>query len=117
MTSLSEALQDVATLLSDAGVAAVVDATDLNLPGAWVTPGEISYGTLAAGKFSFDMNIYLIVGDLPPALAIDALGGMLVLAGTALSAQLDATPVTLTLANQSAGALPGLLFTLATEVD
>lgn len=117
MTTLSEALQDVSQQLIAGGVAAVVDATDLVLPGAWVTPGEISYDRLDASKFSFTMNIYLVVGDLPAAPAIDALGGMLVLAGAALGAALDATPVTLTLANQSAGQLPGLLFTLETEVD
>lgn len=117
MTTLSEALQDIATVLTDGGVEAVVDPADLNLPGAWVTPGEISYGTLDAGVFSFTMNIYLVAPDLPSGPALDTLGGMLVSAAAALGANLDATPVTLTLANHAAGALPGLLVTLETQVD
>lgn len=117
MTTLSEALQNVADVLTAAGVQAVVDATDLNLPGAWVTPGDIGYERLNGAVFTLDMNIYLIAPDIPPAAALDALGGLLVLAGTALGAAVSATPVSLTLANQASTPLAGLLITIATEVD
>jgi hypothetical protein len=117
MTTLSEALQDVCDLLAGAGVAAVVNPADLDIPGAWVTPGEISYNTLSPDTFGFTMSIYLVAGDLPAKPALDALGSMLTKSAQALGAQLDATPVTLTLANHSAGPLPGLLFTLETQVD
>lgn len=117
MTTLSQALQNIADVLTAAEVPAVVDATDLVLPGAWVTPGDINYERLNGTVFAFDMNIYLIAPDIPPAQALDTLGGLLVLAGTALGAAVSATPVSLTLANQSAAPLAGLLITISTEVD
>jgi hypothetical protein len=111
MFGLGQAMQQIADDISSLGVPAVVDARDLNLPGAWVTPGPFAYEFMSKTALTLSADVYLISRDLPAVQAEDDLGNMVdVLAGPLhISA---VTPQTVTLPNHGADPLPALYFRL-----
>jgi hypothetical protein len=113
--TLDEAAAELAAQLVAAGVPAVVDPRDLNLPGAWLEPGPIEYPYLDPTAYDVTWNLYLVAIDNGAGPALDALGKMLATLREAFPVP-EAQPIALTLANQGAGELPGLLCTIQTKI-
>lgn len=116
MINIGTALQDVADICESAGISAAVDARNLNLPGAWVTPDVVSFETMAAGEAIMDISIFLIARDNGPVDSLDALGEMLAKLRTVLSVP-EAQVMYLGLPNHGAGELPALQITMPFHIS
>lgn len=113
MLDIAAAAAEVATMVTDLGVPAVVDARDLNLPSAWVTPGEMELVYLD-GSADITWDIYLIAQDTGTPDSMNKLSTML---GKVTSITgVDATFLTVNLPNQAAEPLPALLVHIETKV-
>lgn len=113
---LGQAAQEVADGLSAIGIPAVVDARDLQLPGAWVTPSSVGYDYLGGGRFAVAWDVYLIERDIPQVQALDSLGAMAEKVAARFG-HVDFNPQTVTIANQSPDPLPCLLVTLNSDIS
>ena len=116
MLQLGQAAQEVADAITALGVPAVVDARDLNPPGAWVTIAPVGYDFLSKGAVSVAFDVFLVARDLPSVQALDSLSDMLAPLADALHLG-DVTPMTVTLVNHSADPLPSLSFRIDTRIE
>lgn len=85
---LVPALQELADVLTAAGVPATLDRTRLPVPGAWVTPGTAKVRTLS-GAGRVRASVLLVApasGDLE---ALETLAGLLDLALTVVTPDAD----------------------------
>lgn len=115
MQPIGDSLQDIADMVTAAGVPAAVDPRNLALPGAWVTPGLVSFDTLDADKALMRFDVYLVAPDHGAVHALNELGTML----SKLRDQLpvgEAQPVMVNLPNHGADAMPALLITIDAEL-
>lgn len=113
---LVDAITYTVDRLRAAGLAAVADPRDLNLPGAWVYPGTLLRDTLA-GAGEADVQIALVVpdlGGLDTLRALDELLGQAQAAGLGLA---EFEPATVTLDNHGAGGLPALIASATIRLD
>lgn len=67
-----DAVAELCTLLDAAGVKASTDASELNLPGVWVTVDEFRTRNLA-GDIRLTVSLWLIVPNVDPMRALEAL--------------------------------------------
>jgi len=112
---LGTVAQQIADDLSAAGIPAVVDARDLQLPGAWVTPATVTFTYLDHASVSVDWDIYLIVRDVPAVIAMDELSAFAETLAEKFGAG-ELTPQTVNLPNQSADSLPALVARINTTI-
>lgn len=115
MHTIGNALNDIAELVTAAGVPAAVDARNLSLPGAWVNPGTVSFDTLDADKAAMRFDVYLVAPDHGAIHSLNELGRML----SQLRDQLpvgEAQPVMVNLPNHGADPMPALLITIDAEL-
>lgn len=114
---ITDACEFVADQLTAAGLTAVHDPRDLNLPGAWVTPGEITLNRLQAGTGQVDVIIALVAPDAGGASTLRILDDML---GKAIAADVGVTsvePGTVQLENHAPGGLPALITTVSIDLS
>jgi len=110
------AAQIVADQLTAGGLSTVVDARDLQLPGAWLTVNALSFDRLDSSAYEVTWDLFLVVPDVAAPDALDQLG---VLLSQARAAGLDtgsATAITMTLLNHSAEPLPAFQLQLINEI-
>lgn len=64
-------------MIKDYGFNAETNLQNLNLPGYWITPRTRRLDTLAADRYTVDIDIYAIAGPAPdPLQALDELSTM-----------------------------------------
>lgn len=102
----------VADKLIAAGLPAVHDPRDLNLPGAWVTPGELTLNRLSPGAGEIDVIIALIAPDAGGSDTLTMLDAMLAKAIAADVGISSVEPGTVQLDNHAPGSLPALIATV-----
>lgn len=115
MLPIGQGLDDIKQLLTDAGVPAVVDARNLALPGAWVTPGVISFDTMDADAAFMRFDVYLIAPDHGAVHSLNELGGMLAKLRAAVPIG-EAQPVMVNLPNHGADPMPALLISIDAQL-
>ncbi|UVK60160.1 tail terminator [Arthrobacter phage SerialPhiller] len=113
--NLGDALQDIANMVTAAGVPAAVDPRNLNLPGAWVTPNTVGFDVLDADTAHMRFDVYLVTGDHGAVESLNSLGAMLTKVRKPLQVG-DAQPVMVNLPNHGAGALPALLISIDAQI-
>jgi hypothetical protein len=112
--NLLEALQDLTAQIQALGINAVYNPQDLNLPGAWVTPGAIEYDILDTDNYSMAFDVYLIASNNDVTGSLVDLSEMVDKLRIAFAVP-EATPVSVDLKNHG-GAMPALLVTLQTTI-
>lgn len=115
MRTMGDSLKDIAEMVTAAGVPAAVDPRDLNLPGAWVTPGLVSFDVLDVDTAFMTFDIYLVAPDHGAAHSLNSLGDMLAKIRPALQVG-EAMPVMVNLPNHGAEALPALLISIDAQI-
>lgn len=115
MLPIGQSLQDIADQVTAAGVPASVDARNLNLPGAWVTPGLVSFDVMDAATAFMRFDVYLVAPDHGAVHSLDALGGMLAKLRQAIPVG-EAQPVMVNLPNHGADAMPALLISIDAQL-
>lgn len=116
MAGYGDALTYVRDQLAGAGVAAVLDTRDLNLPGAWVEPNTLTPAYLDGGMDA-SVTVVLVVPDSGPVESLNMLTDLLtlVLEGTSLQVpEVEATRARLE--NHSPDPLPALRFTTTVQL-
>jgi hypothetical protein len=113
--NLYEALEDLTSQISDLGVNATYNPQNLDLPGAWVTPGAVTYDLLDSETYSMQFDVYLISSNNDVAGSLINLSEMLEKIRVSLGIP-EAQPVSVSLPNHSSEALPALLVTLQTII-
>lgn len=106
----------VVDALTAAGINAQHDPRDLNLPGAWVTPGEVELTRLDGKTGDVDVIVALVAPDVG---GLDSLRILDDLLAKAITAGIGATswePGTVQLENLGAGGLPALIATTTITV-
>jgi len=111
VASIGTSLQDIADMVTAAGVPAAVDPRNLNLPGAWVTPGLVSFDVLDTDTAFMRMEVYLVAPDHGAVLSLNNLGDMLAKVRSALPVG-EAQPVMVNLPNHGADPMPALLISI-----
>ncbi|MDK8674504.1 hypothetical protein QP918_03420 [Corynebacterium accolens] len=76
-TQLPDSLQALADWITAAGVAAFVDLSEAQLPGAFVTIGDIDATMLASGWLDCTAKVHLLARDTGHTYALAQLTGML----------------------------------------
>lgn len=74
--TIREALQELADLITAAGVPASIDPGLVNAPGAWIHAATCERDTLGGG-YLVRAHVELVVPDYDVATALDALDGLL----------------------------------------
>jgi len=115
MLTIGTALQDIADQITAAGVPATTDPRNLNLPGAWVTPGTVSFDVLDAQTAFMRFDVYLVAPDHGAVHSLNALGEQLAQLRTALPIG-EAQPVMVNLPNHGADAMPALLISIDAQL-
>lgn len=113
---IASACEFVVGLLTSTGINAQHDPRNLNLPGAWVTPGEVELTRLDPQVGDVDVLVALIA---PDAGGLDSLRILDDLLAKAIAAGIGATswePGTVQLENHGAGGLPALIATTTITV-
>lgn len=111
VANIGDSLQDIAAMFTAAGVPAAVDPRELQLPGAWVTPGTVSFDVLDADTASMRFEVYLVAPDHGAVHSLNKLGEMLAKARTSLPVG-EAQPVMVNLPNHGADPMPALLISI-----
>lgn len=115
MQTMGDSLQDIADMVTAAGVQAAVDPRNLNLPGAWVTPGLVSFDVLDEDTAFMRFDVYLVAPDHGAVHSLNSLGDMLAKIRPALQVG-EAQPVMVNLPNHGADALPALLISIDAQL-
>lgn len=110
-----DALQEIVTALDNAGIAATTEMAQLQLPGALVVPGAISFDFLDLENYSAIVDVYLVTADQGSVESLNALQGLLTKARTVFNF-LEAEPVRLPVKNSAPDAIPALLLTLEVTI-
>lgn len=76
-TALPDALTNLANRIVDAGVPATIEAARVQLPGAFVTIGDLDAAMLARGWLTATAKIHLLARDSGQAFALSQLMEML----------------------------------------
>lgn len=112
----SDALQEVVERLDAAGITSTTEPSQLQLPGALVEPGLITFDHLDPDTFSADINIYLLTRNNGSVQTLNELQELLQKFRTVFE-PLEVQPMSLPLANTAgANPVPGLLITLQTTI-
>lgn len=116
MAGYGEALEFVRGAIEGAGVAAVLDPADLNLPGVWVEPDGLTPAYLDGG-FDARVTCVLVVPDNGVIESLDSLTELLatILGGTDLAIG-DVEATRAILRNHSADPLPAFKFTATVQL-
>lgn len=80
---IDAAMADVVDALAAAGIRAVVDAADLNAPGALLAPPAVAW-TFGADQWQADWSLMLVVASTARRVALAELGALLGAATAAL---------------------------------
>jgi len=115
MQTIGDSLQDIANMVTNAGVPAAVDPRNLNLPGAWVTPGLVSFDVLDADTAFMRFEVYLVAPDHGAVASLNNLGDMLAKVRQAIPVG-EAQPVMVNLPNHGADAMPALLISIDAQL-
>jgi len=107
----------VADRLRAAGLTAEHDPRDLNLPGAWVTPGELTLNRLAKDAGEIDVIVALIAPDAGGSSTLTILDDLLSKAIEADIGISSVEPGTVQLENHAPGGLPALITTVSIELS
>lgn len=113
--SLLEVCQWVAERLRAAGITAEHDARDLNLPGAWVTPGDVTFNRLADEAAQVEIVVALVAPDVGGVEALRILDDMLAKTRDAGIGAATFEPGTVQLENHAPGSLPALITTITLD--
>ncbi|MEZ2371039.1 hypothetical protein [Arthrobacter sp. RCC_34] len=108
-------LAHVQEQLADAGITSATDSRNLELPGAWVTPGPIHLDRLDRETGQVEVDLFLIAPDTGAGEALVNLADLLRRAAEVLVFE-DAAPVNVQLPNHGADPMPGLQISLSYEV-
>lgn len=114
---IADACEFVAARLRTAGVSAEHDPRDLNLPAAWVTPGELTLNRLNPSAGSAEVIIALVVPDVGGKDALTMLDGLLTKAIAADVGITAVEPGTVQLENHAPGGLPALIATVTIDLS
>ncbi|PCE13990.1 hypothetical protein AUC47_04905 [Microbacterium sp. SZ1] len=114
---IAQACGFVAEKLTAAGIPTTHDPRDLNLPGAWVTPGEIDLNRLGKGAGDYEVVIALIAPDAGGLSTLTMLDDLLAKAITAGVGLTTVEPGTVQLENLAPGSLPALIATVTIEMS
>ncbi|MDD7554544.1 MULTISPECIES: hypothetical protein [Schaalia] len=112
MSLLASAALDLTKALDDLGIRAVTDPRDLDLPGVYLAPNEITTTTLDGAGLAVSWDVYLVAPDNGAHIA--ALGDLLDRIHP-LTIGKKIRPQGLTLPNISPDPLPALHFEIETE--
>ena len=112
MSTLTDALDTVVTVLREAGISADTDARSLTLPGAWVTVHDVTEPRLC-GDYSVRADVCLMVPDAGSPTSLHHLGDLLDRALAVLSLDEPARPMTVTPPGGST--VPALVITTTAE--
>lgn len=115
VANIGDALQDIADMVTAAGVPAALDPRDLELPGAWVTPGAVSFDVLDADTAHMRFDVYLVAREHGAKVSLNTLGGMLAKVRPALGVP-SAQPLMVNLPNHGADPLPALLLSIDAQL-
>lgn len=110
-----DALQEIADTLTAAGITATIELATLEVPGALVTPGTLSFDHLDRETYSATVEVYLCTSDRG---AVETLNDLQRLVAKAKDVYgfVDAVPVKLQAPNHSPDGLPALLVTLEVTI-
>lgn len=115
MAAITTALAHVVDALTAAGIPATIDASQIQIPGAWVTLESIEPHTLAGGSL-VTAQVVLVAMHPNAAHAFDALDQMAAAASQALGDQTWAAE-SITLPNHSPDPLPAIAASIELEVN
>lgn len=101
------------------GLSVVADPRELVLPGVLLQPGTLEFDRLGSNTASSRFELWLIVGDIDPTVALNELGTMLATIREAMNgAPTSAEPITFTIPSQGAATpLPGLRCPIDIELE
>lgn len=112
MSTLTDALDMVVTVLREAGISADTDARSLTLPGAWVTVADVTEPRLC-GDYTVRAAVCLMAPDAGSPTYLHHLGEMLDRALAVLTLDEPAKPMTVT--PPGGPAVPALVITTTAE--
>lgn len=110
-----DALQEIVTGLDNAGLRATTEVSELQLPGALVVPGPISFEYLDHENYTANVEVYLLTADHGSVNSMNELQELLANFHTVFDA-LEAEPLSLNLPNISQNPIPGLLINLQATI-
>lgn len=112
----SDALKEVVETLDNAGIVSTTEPSKVQLPGALVLPGTLTFDFLDGETFSANIQIYLLTRNNGSLQSLDDLQELLIKFRTVYSA-LEAEPIALPLTNVAGpDPVPGLLITLQATI-
>lgn len=114
---ITEAVTFVSDRLTAAGINATTDPRDLNLPGAWVTPGEFTLSRLQKAAGEVEVIIALVAPDAGGIETLNILDDLLTKAIDAEVGINSIEPGTVQLENHAPGGLPALVATVTISLD
>lgn len=113
-----DALQEVVTALDNAGVTSTTEMSQVQLPGALVVPGTMTFDYLDGDNFSANIDVYLLVRNNGSVQSLNDLQDLLTKFRTVFDA-IEAEPISLSLPNATGGSpdpVPGLQLTLQATI-
>lgn len=113
----SDALQEVVDSLKAAGLKATQEQNQVQLPGALVVPGTLTFDSLDSDVYSAEINIYLLTTNKGSKKSMDDLQELLAKARTVYEFP-EAQPISLELLNVSGpDPIPGILVVLEATIS
>ncbi|PCC29794.1 hypothetical protein CIK76_05220 [Glutamicibacter sp. BW80] len=111
-----DALLDIASTITAAGIPATTEPAQLETPGALVAPGDLNFDHLDRDTYSATVELYLTTADRGSIETLNDLQELLeVIKG--LYGFTTVTPVRLPAPNHSPDGLPALLIELAVTIS
>lgn len=116
MQLIGDALAEVVQALRDAGINATTEPSEVQLPGALVVPGTLTFDLLDAENYSANIDIYLLTSNKGSVQSMNDLQTLLNKFRVAFQIP-EAEPISLNLPNVSGpDPVPGLLITLKATI-
>lgn len=106
-----DALKEIAASIDAVGIPATIEQANLQVPGALVVPGTLSFDHLDRETYSARVEVYLCTSDRGAVETLNDLQQMLFKVKDILGFQ-EVEPVKLQSPNHSADGLPALLIAL-----
>lgn len=110
-----DALQEIVTGLKNAGIKATTEIANLQLPGALVIPGPMTFDILDGENYSAEIEVYLLTSNKGSIQSLNDLQELLTDFRTVFNVS-EAEPISLPLTNLAPDPVPGLLITLQATI-
>ncbi len=111
-----DALDEIVTALQGAGINATSELSSVQLPGALVIPGTLSFDLLDSDNYSAEFDIYLLTSNKGTVQSLNDLQDLLMKFRSVFQV-VEAEPISLTIPNVGGpDPVPGLLLTLQATI-